>query len=213
MAKGQIFLIIGIVTVLILVMLRTSLSLTKIIEEKRHLELELESQQFGNVGSETLKAVSIGYNKSGNMTRNAEDFLKFARNSLKANIVDLNGLVVNSYFPNVTANTDVKLNVTTLNLLGTELRNLSLTFNSSAVIYTSIADGSSVSVTFTFNTGSNLNSTLSVYYLTSYENKTEDITIPIEVGKSKFVGFFDLRLVGSRQEQRDKLTKTYTLSF
>jgi len=211
MAKGQIFLIIGIVTILTLVMLRTSLSLTKIIEEKRHLELELESQQFGNARSETLRAVSIGYDEGSNMTKNAEDFLKFARNSLKANAVDLNGLVVNSYFLNATASVDIKLNVTVLNLLGTELRNLTLTFNSSAVIYTSIADGSSISTDFTFNTGSNLNSTLSVYYLTSYENKTENITIPIEIGKSKFIGFFDLRLVGSRQEQRDRFSQTYTL--
>jgi len=212
MAKGQIFLIIGIVTILTLVMLRTSLSLTKIIEEKRHLELELESQQFGNVRSETLRAVNIGYNEGINMTKNAEDFLKFARNSLKANAVDLNGLVVSSYFLNATASVDIKLNVTALNLLGIELRNLTLTFDSSARIFTSIADGSSISTDFTFNTGSNLNSTLSVYYLTSYENKTENITIPIEIGKSKFIGFFDLRLISSRLEQRDKFTQVYVLS-
>ena len=212
MGKGQICLILGIVTVVILVMLRTSLNLTRIIEEKRHVELGLESQQFSNVRSETLKAVSIGYNESSNMTRNAEDFLKFARNSLKASAVDLNGLILSSYFPTATAGTDIKLNVTTLNLLGAELLNLTLTFNSSSRIFTSIADGYSVSTDFTFNTGSNLNSTLSVYYLTAYENKTENITIPIEIGKSKFIGFFDLRLISSRQEQRDKFTKTYTLS-
>jgi len=202
----------GIAIIFILIMIKVSLSLTEIVEEKRHLELGLERQQFDNVRSEALKAVSIGYDESSDMTNTLEDFLKFARKPLKINAIDLNGLVVSSYFPNVTANVDNTLNVTALNLFGTELRNLTLTFNSLARIFTSIEDGSIVRTNFTFNTGSDVNYTLSVYYLTAYENKTENITIPVEINKSKFVGFFDLRLISSRVEQRDKFTKTYILT-
>lgn len=210
--KGQTFLIMGIAIIFILIMLKVSLSLTKVVEEKRHFELGLERQQFDNVRSEVLKAVSIGYNKSSDMMKNTEDFLKFARRPLKINAIDLNGLIVSSYYSNVTANVDNKLNVTALNLLGTELINLTLSFNSLANTFTSVTDGSSIQTDFTFNTGSDVNYTLSVYYLTVYENKTENITIPVEINKSKFVGFFDLRLISDRWEQRDKFTKTYTLS-
>ena len=66
-----------------------------------------------------------------------------------------------------------------------------------------------VETNFTF--GSQGNYSLKVFYNTSHENKTEEIIIPYETGKSKFTGFFDLRLISSRGENRDKFTETVTL--
>lgn len=205
------FLIIGIVVITIMVMLKTSLSLGKQIENKRYLEQGLEREQFKNIKREVINAVDIAYFNSSNMTRNAEDFLRFVRRSMKATTVDFNALVVESIFPNVTADVETMLNVTALNLLGVEIRNLTLTFNSSARSFLSREDGAIIETDFRFNTSSDFNSSLTIFYLTAYENRTENVSIPIEIGKSKFIGFFDLRLVTSGQEQRDSFTKTYTL--
>lgn len=203
--------IIGIITIMFLIMLRISFDLTKIIESKRYLELGLEREQFKNIRSEVLKSISISYHKKENITKNVEDFLRFSRDHLKREAIDFNSFVVGSLYPNVSVNTDTRLNVSILNFLGTEIQNLDLTFNSSTKNFTSVKDGSTIETYFIFNTSSDINYTLTTYYLTSYENRTENITIPVEIGKSKFIGFFDLRLISDRLEQKDKFTQTYTL--
>lgn len=211
MKKGQIFLIIAIITIMFLIMLRISFDLTKIVERKRYFELGLEREQFENIRSETLKSISIAYHEKENITNNIENFLRFSRDSLIRETIDFNNFVVGSIYPNVTANTNITLNVSVLNFLGAEIQNLDLTFNSSTKSFTSIADGTSTETYFIFNSSSNVNYTLTAYYLTSYENKTENISIPVEIGKSKFIGFFDLRLISDRLEQKDKFTQTYSL--
>lgn len=211
MEKGQMFLLMAIIIIVVLVMLRTSLSLTEIIENKRYLELGLERQKFKNIRDEAIRSVEIAYHNSGNMTENVETFLRFARDLLKVEVTDLNGIIISSSFPNVTINTDTRLNVSVLNFLGTSLINLNISFNSSSRNFTSVEDGKSIQTNFNFSTDQNVNYTLTVYYKTAYENKTEEVLIPVEIGKSKFIEFFDLRLISSRLEQRDKFTQTYTL--
>jgi len=211
MKKGQIFLIVGIITIIFLIMLRISFDLTKIVERKRYFELGLERDQFENVRTETLKSISIAYHEKDNITNNMEDFLRFSRDSLKREARDFNSFVVGSIYPNVTVNVNTRLNVSVLNFLGVEIQNLDLTFNSSTKSFSSIADGTNTETYFIFNTSSNINYTLSAYYKTSYENRTENISIPVEIGKNKFIGFFDLRLISDRLEQKDKFTQGYSL--
>jgi len=211
MKKGQMFLIVGIITIMFLIMLRISFDLTKIVERKRYLELGLEREQFENIRDESLKSISISYHEKENITDNVETFLRFSRDSLKREAIDFNSFVVGSIYPNVTANTNTTLNISVLNFLGAEIQNLDLTFNSSTKSFTSIADRTSTETYFVFNTSSSVNYTLSAYYKTSYENKTENISIPVEIGKNKFIGFFDLRLISDRLEQKDKFTQTYSL--
>lgn len=210
--KGQIFLIIAIITIITLMMLRVSLDLNKIMENKRYLESGLERQEFQNVKDEIVKSIVISSKNTSYIASNTNDFAKFARGSLTSRDEELNGFFVHSLFPTVTAGTDTRLNVTVLNILGAEIVTLNLSLNGSSQMFYSIPDSGSVETNFTFTTSSNANYTLTAYYLTAYENKTEEINIPAEIGKSKYVGFFDLRLISSRLEQRDRLTKTYTLS-
>lgn len=211
--KGQIFLIIAIITIVALMMLRISLDLNKIMENKRYLESGLERQEFQNMEDEIVKSIVISSKNTTAIASNTNDFAKFARGSLTSRGEELNGFLVHSIFPTVVAGTDTRLNVTVLNILGTEIVTLNLSLNSSSQMFYSIPDSGSVETNFTFTTSSNANYTLTAYYLTAYENKTEEINIPAEIGKSKYVGFFDLRLISSRLEQRDRLTKTYTLSY
>lgn len=210
--KGQIFLIIAIITIVTIMMLRVSLDLSKIMENKRYLESGLERQEFQNVKDEIVKSIVISSKNTTAIASSTNSFAKFARGSLVGRTGELNGFFVHSIFPMVTAGTDTRLNVTVLNILGLDVATLNLSLNGSSQIFNSVKDGTTVETNFTFTTSSNANYTLTAYYLTAYENKTEEINIPVEIGKSKYVGFFDLRLISERLEQRDKFTKTYTLN-
>ncbi|MDI6798498.1 MAG: hypothetical protein QMD12_00665 [Candidatus Aenigmarchaeota archaeon] len=214
MGKGQMFLIIAIVAVIALALIKTSLSTYQILEKKRYLEAGLERLEFQNAREELLRTIEYSVYQKENITKSVEDFIKFARSYFKTKTIDLNGLAAELILPNVTAETNTSLNVTILNLLGIEIQNLNLTFSydNSTRNFVAIRDGETVETSFIFNTSSNVNYSLSVYYLTSYENRTENITVPVEIGKSKFVGLFDLRLKSDRAEQRDIFTETYVLT-
>jgi len=173
------------------------------------MESGLETQQFQNIKDEVIKTIETSYYQNAEITENVENFLKFVRSYLLEEAMDLNGFVVESIHPNVSVGEDTKLNVTVINLLGTELLSLSLTFNSTKN-FSFIDDEEKVQTDFIFNTDLDANYTLSVFYLTSYGNETNNITIPVEIGKSKFIGLFDLRLISPRIELRDKFTRAYT---
>lgn len=211
--KGQIYLIIAIVMIITLVLIKNALNLTTILENKRYLESGLERLEFQNLRREVMKAARLSYNQTQNITNNVNDFWKFARNSFAARVVELRGLTVQSQFPTVTASTDTDLNVTVLNALQTNLQqlNLSFSYDGSSDNRTDIGDLTTVTTTFTFNTASDVNYTLTVFYKTSEENRTESITIPVEIGKSKYIGFYDIRFSSDRLDQKDRFTETFTL--
>lgn len=209
--KGQMFIIIAVVVISVLVLLKTSLNLVNILENKRYLEAGLERLEFKNAKDELVRSIKISYNQSSNITNNVNDFSKFARNSLSARAMKFTGLLISSIFPNVSGST--QMNVTTLNLFEDDLQNLNFTFSydSSTSNFTSVAPLQSVTTSFTFP-ATDANYTLTVYYKTASENATQNITIPVEVGKSKYIGFFDLRLSSNRLEQKDKVTETVVLN-
>ncbi|MEM5766045.1 MAG: hypothetical protein QW423_00125 [Candidatus Aenigmatarchaeota archaeon] len=203
--KGQFFLISGIVIVIVLFLIKSSLSLSRIIEDKRNLETSVEREEFLNVKNALIKTVEYSYNK--NESEKIENYLKYVRERLKSRTIELNGIAVESIYKNVTASADSNLNVTVYNFLGETIKNLTLDFNGSVEQHYNVEDGKSVSSSFLFNTASNANYILSVNYTTSKEIKQYRIVIHVELGKSKFVGFFDLRMKSFTAENRDEFSK------
>ena len=200
------FIVMSIVIIVLMVMLKSGLNLSKIMENKRYMESGLERLEFQNIRSEMVKTMQICYSQ-GNMSGCLDDFFKFSKRSLNARAIDLNGYLVKSTYSSPETNS--RLNVTVLNGLGEEMNTLNLTLNSSTQIFKSIQDVSAVETSFTIST--NLNYTLTVFYNTSSENRTETITIPVVSGKGRFITFFDLRMVSNRAELRDKFTETVNL--
>jgi hypothetical protein len=211
MSKGQIFLMIAVVVILTLILLRTSMSLVNILEGKRHLEMSLEAQQFDNLRSEMLNSVSTGYNSSLAMTENAEEFAGFARTYFKSNSEDLGCLMMFSSYPKPAASQVTDLNLTVANFLGSDISNLTAEFNSEEASFASVPEGSVTMANFTFNTAISRNYTLTVSYQTSGGNEVVQMEIPVEIGKGRIAGLFDIRLSSSGQEQRDKTSWDYTL--
>jgi len=206
MSKGQLFLIAGIIVVIVLVLLKNSLSLVEILENRRYLEAGLENQEFKNIEDEIVKAIQISYSQKENITENVNNFAKFVRSSLSAKAIELNGLFVESIY------SGNQLNTTAFNFLGSEIDFLNLTLNTSTPqtqLFYAIEDGTLKETSFTLDVQGNYS--LKVFYNNSYENGSEEIIISYENGKSKFIGFFDLRLVSSRIENRDKFIETVDL--
>jgi hypothetical protein len=204
--KGQTFIIMAIIIIVLMVMLKSGLNLSKILENKRYMESGFERIEFQSIRSEMIKTMQICYGQ-GNISTCLDEFFRFSKQSLKARAIDLNGYLVKSTYsyPETTS----KLNISVFNGLGSEMDILNLTLGSSTQIFKSISDSSAVETSFSVST--NTNYTLTVFYNTSSENKTEAVTIPVVSGKGKFITFFDLRMVTDRAEQRDKFTETVDL--
>lgn len=209
--KGQIFLILAVIIITTVTLLKTSLNAASILETKQYLESGYERTEFQNVRDEVVKVIQISYNQT-NMTENLNDFVKFSRDSFNSRAMDLNGIFVETIHPTIAEATDTTMNVTVYNFLGSSLKYLNLSLNGTEKTYTDINDDRILKTNFNINAPYSQNYTLWIFYNTSTTNSSESFTIPIEIGKSKFVGFFDLRLVSSRSENRDKFVETTALS-
>lgn len=205
--KGQFFLISAIVVVVVLFFIKSSLNLAQIIENRRYLEVGLERREFSNIRNELINTIELSYNK--NETANIEGYVVYIRQRLKSRAVELNGIAVESIFRNVTSGSATGLNITVMNFLGMNIQTLNLTFSydGSSQVFSNVADNSSVRNDFTFTTSSNVNYTLTVNYTTSAESKRYSIQIPVEMGESKFIGFFDLRMKSLRSENSDQFSE------
>lgn len=205
--KGQFFLISAVVVIVVFFLIKSSLNLAQIIENNRYLEIGLDGKEFANVRNELMKTVELSYKR--NETANVERYIVYVRQRLKSRVVDLNGIAVESSFSDVVPGSSTGLNVTVMNFLGTDIQSLNLTFSydGSSQVFSGIADNSSVGKDFNFITSSDVNYTLSVNYKASTESKQYNIQIPVEIGSSRFIGFFDLRMKSLRSENRDELSK------
>ena len=212
MGKGQIFIIIAVVVVVVLVLLKTSLNLTKVLESKRFLELGLERLEFQNARREMGKIFQVSYNQT-NISDNVNSFLSFSKDSFASRATTMNAIGLIAMFPNVSSNIDTPLNVTFYNYFDEDVSVLNLTFNNTKQTFTSVPKSSRLITNFTFRTTADANFSLTMNYTMSSLNGTENVTIPVEIGKTKFIGFFDLRISSSRLEQRDKFTETVTLNL
>ncbi len=211
--KGQIFLITSVIVVLALVLLKNSIDITSVIENKRSLEIGLERLEFENARSELVRTVDYSYNSSGNITGKVDDYLRFARNSFNARTTDFKVLEVSAVHPSVTSGSLTRINFTIFNLIGREIDFLNLTFSATNVSTTlsQLQDGIAVEANSTFSTTVATNYTLTVFWNTTGGNNTESIRILVDISKSKFVGFFDITLKSSRLEQRDRVVETIDL--
>lgn len=215
--KGQMFLIMSMIIIVTLMVLKSSMDLPKIMETKRYMEMGLERKEFNNIKDELTRTIEFSYYQSSDIAANVKKFISFARNHLKARTVVLKGIAVESIFPTVAAGVDTRMNVTVFNFFDSKINSLNLSFIDSTTLlndqtFTSISDGQTIETNFTINTNADKNYTLSAFYLLPSENKTEEISIPAKIGKSTYVGFFDIRFVSERLEQRDRITLTYDLT-
>ena len=211
--KGQFFIITAIIVIITLFLIKSGMTLTEIIERKRYLEIGLERKELVNVRDEMLNTILYSYKR--NETLAIQTYIDYIHAKLDARAIELKGVAVESSYLIVASGVETRLNVTIYNFLDTTISTLNISFSSdynTNKSFSSIADGTSTNTNFNFTTSSNTNYTLIVYYGTALENKTYTIQIPAEIGKSKFIGFFDLRMVTLRSESRDESTKAIDIA-
>ena len=203
--KGQFFIIAAIITILILVLIKTNTQIGKIIETKRYVEANLESKEFVNVEEQLEKVLSYSFNK--NIFSNAKKFLRYAKLSFFGRGKELKILSIANKYENAVAGTANTLEVEILNLLGTTISQLNVSFSydfTQNKTFENVEENETISTTFTFSFTVPDNYTLYVTYLTPSEQKTYSVRIPIEEG-SKFVGYFDIRLEGLVSKNEDEM--------
>jgi len=211
MRKGQIFIIMAIIVIVAMVLLKTSLNLTSILENKRFLELGLENLEFQNLRNEFTKTMQISYNQT-NISSNLNNFISFSKDSFLSRATILTAIGLTATFPNVAQNITTPLNITVMNYLDEDITSLNLTFNNTLQSFTSVGKSSVLVTNFSFNTSANINYSLVLNYSSSSFNSSENITIPVEIATTKFIGFFDIKIVSNRLMQRDKFTEIIVLN-
>ncbi len=212
--KGQLFIIAAIIIVIILVSLRGSLNILQVINDKRVLESDLLQIEFQNLRLETLKVSINSYNQSQNITQNLIGFLAFAKNSFSGRNMDLQGLAAITSYPTVVASQNTQLNVTIYNFFDQPINTLILNFSNPSTVQTvqNLNPFTSYSTNFTFNIASNTNQVLWIYYNFTTETDVQNVTISLEIGKSRQTNFFDLRLQGTNGQQSDLVNQSFYLS-
>jgi hypothetical protein len=204
--KGQVFLIMAVIFIVILVILRININLTEIIQGGRKLEGNFEKDFFVNVVNELPKVIEISYYQSNNITNNVYNFGNFTRKKMTEKMQEFEFLFVGSITPR-SSGSDT-MNVSVVNLLNKPI-NLTLTLNNTippTLNNDNMVDYSSYTTSFVITQGTHY--ILTVGYNGTYE---ENITIVTESGKSKYVGFFDVTLTGKETTYKDKFQKSYTL--
>ena len=201
--KGQMFLITATIIVVVLILLKASVNLPSMIEKQRELEGRFEQEFFTNIVDESVKTIEISYHQPDNITKNVFDFGKFSRKKMIESSLDLNFLYVSSIIPKESGN--VNMNVTAINLLNKPI-DATLQLNGGPISFSEIEDSGSWDTTFIINQGENY--ILTVGYDGIYK---ENITIETESDESRYIGFFDVTLIGPETTYKDKFQKSYTL--
>ena len=80
--KGQTFIIIAVITIVVLVILKTSVNIQDITQKNRELEGRFEHDFFTNVVDELTKTIDISYYQSSNITNNVYSFANFTRKKM-----------------------------------------------------------------------------------------------------------------------------------
>jgi len=190
--------------ILVLIMLRTNVDISSVIQKKRGLEGRFEKEFFINTANELVKTIEISYHQSNNITKNVHDFANFTKKKMIERSLDFQFLYVGSITPN-SSDTDT-MNVSVINLLNESI-NATLQLNSSTPVnFSEIVNYGRWDMNYSISQGSN-------YVLTVGYNGThvENVTIDTKVNQSVYVGFFDITLVGSETIHKDKFQKSYTL--
>lgn len=195
--KGQTFLIVAIIFIIILALIKASISFFQFKDESLFLEFE-------NVKEEMIRSIEFSIHEKENLTKNLEAFATFSRNSFKRRSLEFKSFLLTAKLENS------KLNLSIKNLLGSEILFLNLSVNDSLVEFKNIEDGKELSANFTIPE-QNANYTLKIFYETPYSKESEEILLKVETKENKLLLFIDLRLENQKLKLRDKILKTYKL--
>ncbi|MCX6821692.1 MAG: hypothetical protein NTW30_02830 [Candidatus Aenigmarchaeota archaeon] len=204
--KGQMFIIVAVIMIVVLVILKTGVNLPDIMQKNRESEGKFEHDFFVNVVDELTKTIDVSYYQPINITNNVYSFANFTRKKMTEHLQDFQFLYVSCITPKSSGSDTMNVSVITM---------LNKPINATLRISTSLVqsgnndnmmDMSIWNTNFTITQGNN-------YILTVGYNGTysENITIQTKTNGSVYVGFFDTTLIGSETTYKDKFQKNYTL--
>ncbi len=201
--KGQIFIILSVIIIVVFLILRGTVNLPDIIQRQKDTESRFERRFFTNTVDEFQKAVEIS-SKYDNISSNVFDFANFTRQRMSERLNDLDLLFVGT----LSQRTGTTLNVSAINLLNKPI-NLTLTLNSSpsqSLNMDNFLDQTKRENTFTISQGTDY--ALTIAYNNTYSENTTFVT---KNGFKYYNAFFDITIRSRDTSYKDKFQKSYKL--
>lgn len=211
-SKGQMFLILATIIFSSLVAIVLAVNTNQFSYTKKQLETEYEKAFYLALKKELAKAIEINSQQT-NVTDSLKNFASFTRDRVYSKSLQFKLFSSQAIFKNVTANANVTMNVSILNMLGETMSSLYMIFsydNSSQTV-SSLADNSTYYTQFIFNTSSDRNYTLNISY-TATTSRIYNVTIPVVVGEGKIVSLFDFQLEAAIASYREEFVENYRLT-
>lgn len=193
-----------------MILIRTTIDSTNILENQIYIESESEFFNFNNIRQEALKSSYNSINNTSKIADETNSFISFIEKRLGGRATKVDGIIVTLLYEELEISKNTLVKTTFYNYFDEEIPkailNLSTNYNS-PIIFNNITNEIRKD-NFTINIDSNKNITLWIYYETPNGNVIENITIPIKVNKdSKFLSYFDLRIITDNTEIRDKFSE------
>ncbi len=201
--RGQIFLILSVIIIVVFLLLRGSVNLPDIIQRQKDTESRFEKRFFSNTVDEFQKVVEIS-SKYDNISTNVFDFANFTRQRMSERLNDLDFLFVAA----LSQRTGTTLNISAINLMNKPM-NLTLTLNSTpsqSLNMDNFLDRTMRENTFTIAQGNDY--TVTISYNSTYN---ENMTFITRNGFKYYNAFFDITLRSRDTSYKDKFQRTYRL--
>ncbi len=209
--KGQMYIILAILVITALILLRISMNLNSILESNTDLQSNLDSLELQNIEKGIKQSLASSYFLS-NASDNVNYFIEFARSAEGSRGNTLGGISMQSSYPNVTSG-NITMNTSVHNFLGFNISNLTLYWSGdgSSQSFSNVADNATQAMVFNFTAG-NASYTLSLNYTVSGSTTIRNITVPINVSMSRFVGYYKVALSTPQSSPTDEFTSTVVLN-
>jgi len=213
MNKGQMYLILATIIVTVLAILRISLNIDFILENNKQLQQNLDTLELSNIENGIRQSLVNNYNIPAR-SDNINSFIDFARSSELGRSNTLSGISIQSEYPTVIASSTATMNVTIYNFLGSQIDSMILTwsYDNSITTLTNLADNTTTKIILSFNTASNTNYVLITSYTSSNATAVKNVTIPVEIGASKFIGFYRMAFSTQQSTPISEFTNTANMN-
>src|SRR3989344_1627619 len=211
--KGQMYLILATIIVTVLAILRISLNIDFILENNKQLQQNLDTLELSNIENGIRQSLVNNYNIPAR-SDNINSFIDFARSSELGRSNTLSGISIQSEYPTVIASSTATMNVTIYNFLGSQIDSMILTwsYDNSITTLTNLADNTTTKIILSFNTASNTNYVLITSYTSSNATAVKNVTIPVEIGASKFIGFYRMAFSTQQSTPISEFTNTANMN-
>ena len=199
--KGQMFIIISVIVIMILIGIKLVSNIPEISESERQLEGNFEDRFFVNIGNELDEVIRISIYED--IPLNVYDFCNFTDDKMKERAMTFKTLFVGFEANHTTG----QINITLINHMDRDITDTTVTINGN-IFQEDLSDKELWTTNCSYTPGTEYR------VFVTYDGSDYNQTILLDTSNSKdqYFGFYDLTLTGSYTEYKTKFLNDYNLS-